>query len=276
MPLDALALALAAALLHALWNMLTARADGSHAALAVAMVAGAIACAPVALLDWDVDGDVLPYLAGSVVFELGYLTLLAMAYERAPMSVVYPVARGGAPVIVLVVSVVALGASLAFGAAAGVLAVAAGVLLVRAGGDERDAGRGARLGLAVAAFIAGYTLIDHAGLEHAAPLAYLELVLAPTALIFLAGVVVFQGAGAVRAAIGPSAVVAGVGIFAAYGLALLALARAPAAPVAAVRESSVVIATALAAIVLGEPVDRRRWAGAVLVVAGIGAIALAG
>ena len=54
--------------------------------------------------------------------------------------------------------------------------------------------------------------------------------------------------------VGPSAVVAGVGIFAAYGLALLALARAPAAPVAAVRESSVVIATALAAIVLGEPV----------------------
>ena len=119
-------------------------------------------------------------------------------------------------------------------------------------------------------------MIDHAGLEHAAPLAYLELVLAPTALLFMAGVVVVQGAPVVRAALVPSSILAGVGIFAAYGLALLALARAPAAPVAAVRESSVVIATALAAVVLDEPVDRRRWAGAVLVVAGIGAIALAG
>jgi drug/metabolite transporter (DMT)-like permease len=65
-------------------------------------------------------------------------------------------------------------------------------------------------------------------------------------------------------------------MFGAYALALAALARAPAAPVAAVRESSVVIATALAALVLGERVERSRWAGAVLVVAGVAAIALAG
>jgi drug/metabolite transporter (DMT)-like permease len=65
-------------------------------------------------------------------------------------------------------------------------------------------------------------------------------------------------------------------MFGAYALALAALARAAAAPVAAVRESSVVIATALAAVVPGERVDRGRWAGAVLVVAGVAAIALAG
>jgi drug/metabolite transporter (DMT)-like permease len=69
---------------------------------------------------------------------------------------------------------------------------------------------------------------------------------------------------------------AGLGMFGAYALALAALARAAAAPVAAVRESSVVIATALAALVLHERVDRRRWAGAVLVAAGVAAIALPG
>ena len=274
-PLDALALALAAALLHAVWNLLTARSDASHATLAVAMVAGTVVCLPLALIDLDVDGSVWPYVVGSVIFELGYLTLLAMAYSRAPMSVVYPVARGGAPVIVLVVSVAALGATLAAGAAAGVLAVAAGVLLVRAGGGERDAARGATLGCGVAAFIAGYTMIDHAGLDHATPLAYLEFVLAPTALLH-GRRRRLSGAPVVRAALVPVLDPRRRGDLRRLRPGPARARPAPAAPVAAVRESSVVIATALAAVVLDEPVDRRRWAGAVLVVAGIGAIALAG
>ena len=277
MPLDALAFALAAAVAHAVWNLLAAQASQSQAALAVAMAAGALACAPLAVLTWDVEAAVVPYVVASVAFELGYLVLLGVAYQRAPMSVVYPVARGAAPVIVLVVGPVALGAVPAAGAVVGVLAVAAGVLLVRGGtGGGRAAGRGAWLGLGVAACIAGYTIVDHAGLDHAAPLPYLEIALAPTALLYLGGVTVARGADAVRAAVTGRALLAGLGIYAAYGLALLALARAPAAPVAAVRESSVVIATGLAAIVLRERVDRGRWAGAVLVAAGIAAIALAG
>jgi drug/metabolite transporter (DMT)-like permease len=128
----------------------------------------------------------------------------------------------------------------------------------------------------VAACIAGYTLVDHAGLDHAAPIPYLELVMIPTSLAYLAGATALWGPRALAAELRPATVVAGLGMFGAYALALAALARAAAAPVAAVRESSVVIATALAAAVLHERVDRRRWTGAVLVVAGVAAIALAG
>jgi drug/metabolite transporter (DMT)-like permease len=274
-PLDALALALAAAVVHALWNLLTAQAGESQVAAGVALAAGAVAFAPVAALTWDVGAEALPYAAASVLLELAYLALLATAYQRAPLSVVYPVARGAAPVIVLVVGAVALGASPPAGAGAGVLAVGAGVMLVRGRDGGRAAQRGTRLGLVVAACIAGYTLVDNAALEHAAPVPYLELVLAPTALLYLAGAAVLRGPRAVAAEVRPAAIVAGLGMFGAYALALAALARAEAAPVAAVRESSVVMATGLAAIVLRERVDRRRWAGAVLVVAGIAAIALA-
>jgi drug/metabolite transporter (DMT)-like permease len=273
-PLDALALALASAVVHALWNLLAAHAAQSQAALAVAMTAGALACAPLAALTWDVDPAVVPYLVASVAFELGYLALLGTAYQRAPMSVVYPVARGAAPVIVLVAGWLALGAVPPAGAVAGVLTVAAGVVLVRGGGERAD-GRGAGLGLGVAACIAGYTVVDDAGLDHAAPLPYLMIALGPSALLFLGGVTIARGPAEVRAALTGRTLLAGLGIYAAYGLALLALARAAAAPVAAVRESSVVIATGLAALVLRERVDRGRWTGAVLVAAGIAAIALA-
>jgi uncharacterized membrane protein len=68
--------------------------------------------------------------------------------------------------------------------------------------------------------------------------------------------------------------VAGIGMFAAYGFTLAALRLAPAAAVAAVRECSVVIATGMAVVFLGERVGGVRAVGAVLVTAGIVAIAL--
>jgi drug/metabolite transporter (DMT)-like permease len=274
-PLDAFLLALAAAVVHAIWNLLAARAGETQIAAGVALFVGAVVFAPVAVLTWDVRPGVAPYAVASVALELGYLAMLATAYSRAPMSVVYPVARGAAPVIVLAVSVLALGVSPPLGAVAGVLAVGAGVLLVRGSAGERMRG-GTALGLATAACIAGYTLVDHAALDHAAPLPYLELVIAPTAVIYVTVAVVLRGRRAVLAELRPEIALAGVGMFGAYALALAALSRAAAAPVSAVRESSVVMATALAAIVLRERVDRRRWAGAVLVAAGIAAIALAG
>src|SRR3954471_784259 len=132
-----------------MWNLLTARAIESQLAAGVAIGVGAVAFAPVAALTWRVDlGAVWPYAIASVALELLYLVLLATAYQRAPLSVVYPVARGTAPVIVLAVSVLALGASLPAGSVVGVLAVGAGVLLVR--GTARG-GHGAVLGLSVAA-----------------------------------------------------------------------------------------------------------------------------
>jgi len=272
-PVDAFALALAAAVVHALWNMLTARAVESQVAAGVALAIGAVAFAPVAALTWDVRAGAVPYIVASSALELAYLAMLATAYQRAPLSVVYPVARGTAPVLVLAISVLVLGASLPAAAIGGVLTVGTGVVLVR--GSSRGA-RGTVLGLGVAVCIAGYTLVDKAGLDHASAIAYLDLVMLPTAAIYLAVAAALRGPRALVAELRGPTVLAGLGMFGAYALALAALARAEAAPVAAVRESSVVIATALAAVVLHERVERRRWAGAVLVVAGVAAIALAG
>ena len=75
------------------------------------LVAGVVLFAPVAALTWDVDGAAIPYVLASGALELVYFGLLATAYSRAELTFVYPVARGSAPVIVLVVSVGALGAA---------------------------------------------------------------------------------------------------------------------------------------------------------------------
>jgi drug/metabolite transporter (DMT)-like permease len=266
--LGALALTLTAAIVHAAWNAALAGSSDSQAATAVALVCGAVAFLPVAVATWDVSGAAVPYAAASAAAETAYVALLAAAYARAEMSVVYPVARGAAPVLVL-----AVGGIPDPRQAAGVLAVAAGVVAVR--GLRRPA-RWSDVGyaLGVAACIATYTLIDARGLDHAAALPYLELVMVPAALAY-AGALALRpgGAGRLRAQLSARTALAGAGLFGAYGLVLGALELAPAAAVAAVRETSVVFAVALAWLALHERVGRARLAGAVLVAAGVALVA---
>jgi drug/metabolite transporter (DMT)-like permease len=230
------------------------------------MLCGCVAFAPVAVITWDVSSGAWPYVALSALFELVYFALLALAYARGEMSAVYPLARGSAPVIVLVVSVAFLGVSASAGAVVGVLLVAVGVVLVR-GGSFTDAW----LAVAVGAAIAGYTLLDNAGLAFAGPLPYLELVLVAPALVYAGSV----GRDRVVGGFGWRVVVAGIGMFGAYALTLGALRLAAAAPVAAVRETSIVVGVALGALVLRERVGWARFAGALVIVAGVAAIALA-
>ena len=264
---------LASAGLHAFWNWLVADARDSHATGAVALLTATVVFAPVAVLTWDVDGSAWPYIVASGLLHLTYFALLAAAYERADLSFVYPIARGAAPVLVLVVSLAVLGASVSVVAAAGVLVIAAGILLVR-GVGRGAAGSGLMLALGVAACIAAYTLNDDEGVEHAAALSYFEAALLITAPVYAISVAAARGRGALRAAATVRTGAAGVAMFGAYALTLAAFELAEAAPVAALRETSVVMATAAAAITAHERVSRARLVGAVAVVAGIALIAV--
>jgi len=273
MPPLALGLALLAAFLHASWNLLLRRSDDTETGTALMVCSGCVVFAPFVVLTWSVQSAVVPYLLATWTFELIYFVLLAGAYRRAELSLVYPLARGTAPVIVLVVGVALLGVQPSAFGGFGVLLVGAGVLLVRGlrgGGDTR----GALLALATAAAIAGYTLVDRVGVTLAGAVTYLELVMVVPGVLYLAVVTYLRGRAYVRAQFHPMTVVAGTLMIAAYGLVLLALRLAPAASVAAVRESGVVMATAMAAVFLHERVSRERFAGAVLVVVGIAALAV--
>ncbi|MGH2407129.1 MAG: EamA family transporter [Candidatus Limnocylindrales bacterium] len=282
MPPLALGLVLVSAVLHASWNLLIARSPNSDVITAVAVPLGGLIFLPFALPTWRIEAEAWPYLIVSMGLELLYLTLLAAAYGRADLSLVYPLARGLAPVIVLVFGIVALGLTTNLGEVAGVLAVGAGVLLVRGvgrglawGSPGPDDRVGTLLALAVAATIATYTLVDRQGLRFASPTAYVVLALAVPGLVYLAIVARRRGRALVREQLRPVTAFTGVAMFAGYGAALAALTIAPPASVSAGRESSVVIATLMAAIVLKERVGPRRLAGSILVVAGVALLALA-
>ena len=175
----AFALAFTAAWLHAGGNVFLGRRTEPEAAVALMLLIGVVAFAPVAALTWRVEAEAIPYIVASALLELGYFAFLAAAYRAADVGLVYPIARGSAPVLALLGAVVIMGRSTSAGQIVGVVAVTIGILLVCGVGiaDASSDRRGVLLALATAVFIAGYTLVDKEGLEHAGPIPYIELVL---------------------------------------------------------------------------------------------------
>jgi drug/metabolite transporter (DMT)-like permease len=271
-PPEALALALGAAVLHAGWNVLLRGSEDVETRTAVVLGLSVLLFAPVAAATWSVSWAAAPYVAASAAFEGAYFALLVAAYRRRELSVVYPVARGSAPVLVLLGTVVVLSRHVSVESAVGVCLVAVGVVLVR--GIRRGA-EGVLVALAIGCAIAGYTLVDKEGLRHAAALPYLELVLLPVALVAVPIVAARRGARALRSELGWSALLTAAASFGAYALVLAALRLAPAPEVAAVRETSVVLAAILAGTLLRERVGIARLAGAAAVAGGVALIALA-
>ena len=81
MPLDAFALALGSAFLHALWNLILGRERDPEAATAIALVTSVVLFAPLAIWQFDADADVWPYIAVTSMLQLTYFAALAAAYR---------------------------------------------------------------------------------------------------------------------------------------------------------------------------------------------------
>jgi len=227
-----------------------------------------------ALLTWRVEPEVWPYVILSSALELLYFALLVAAYQRAEMSLVYPIARGSAPVIVLLVTVLVLGVPTSVAQVCGVALVGLGVFLVRGlrGGAHWPH---VALALAVAGSIAAYVIVDKEGVKYADPITYAMLILGIPG-IFAVGFMLSRSGGVARLrhSFNATSLLGGVFSIAAYALVLTALTMAPAASVAAVRESSVVIAAILGWVVLKERAGPTRVLGSVVVALGVALVVL--
>jgi drug/metabolite transporter (DMT)-like permease len=301
-PTLAIALVLVAAVLHAGWNVLL-KTSGDTLSTAVRLQAiGTAILLPIGIAAWlwsgrpAVPAEAFWLAIASGVVEAIYFVCLSAAYSRGALSLVYPLARGSAPLLAVAVGILLLGERLAPLALLGVACLLVGILLVaRPWQALRGAGatqRGAiGFALATGASIATYSAIDRVGVQKTEPWLY-GSILAAASIVFLAsGVALGRRAGllapppaapgrgdggSARSAVGRDAF-AGVLALGAYLLVLLAYSIAPLATVAPLRESGIVLAAAWGSLRLGEAAHRReatsRIAAAALVV--IGAILLA-
>ncbi len=276
MSLAVFAILLVAALLHAGWNALVRRDPDRGAATIAVAVGGAVVGIAVLPFLPRLAPVAVPYILASGLIHLAYFTLIARAYRHGELSVVYPLMRGLAPLIVTLAAIVFIEPA-STRVLVGVAVLAGGIVSLGVDGLKRRHAVGSAL--ANAFVIAGYTLVDGLGVRlSGAPETYVAWVLVAGAVVTLGVRLWRQGTGVLaglRARI-PLTLASGVMTYAAYGIALWAMTVAPIGAVAAVRESSVLFATAIGAVALGERFGPIRWLAAALVVGGLVLIETAG
>jgi len=261
--------------LHAGWNALLK--VGLPPLEAMVLINGAAAIVALPFLFWTGLPILasLPWLIASVIIHLGYYFALAAAYERADMSQVYPVARGSAPLLTGLVSVIALNEPVRLLGGAGIALLALGIFIMsmRSARDAAHMDRKALLFAGLTAVtICGYTLADGTGARVSGdPYAYsaalfvidgvflVLFVLAMKGWRWFLPMLRFKAAGVAGGAMSCGA----------YSIAIWAMTVAPIPLVAAVRETSVLFGAAIAVLWLKEPLRPNRIVAALLIVAGL-------
>ena len=261
---------LAAAVLHAGWNALVRR-DPDRSAAAIAMAAGG-AVVGIVLTPFlpPLKLAAVPYLLGSSAIHFAYYALIARAYRHGELSVAYPIMRGLAPLIVTIAAITFVEPA-SRNVLIGVVVVATGIVSLGADGLRRQH-RGVAAAVSNAFVIAAYTLVDGLGARASgAPATYVAWILFGGGVATVVGQYLIQGQAIIDGMTKrvPVALIGGAMGYGAYAVALWAMTIAPIGAVAAVRESSVLFATAIGAIFLHEKFGKLRWLAAALVVAGL-------
>jgi uncharacterized membrane protein len=286
------ALVVVSAVLHVAWNIRLKTAGDPLRAATIGMIAATLVIVPVGFIAWlatgqralPIEGIGLAIVSG--VIEAAYFILLSAAYRRGDLSVVYPIARGTAPLLAVAVGVGLLGERLGAAGSIGVVALLIGFLVLQ---QPWQAVRGHRgldpsiaFALATGVTIAAYSGVDRVGARLIDPLPYAAILwlTASLALVVWSRLVVRAdllegGREAVR-----WAAVGGWMTLGAYLLILWAFTVAPLSGVAPLRESASVFAAAWGSVRLGEAVSRgdtvRRVGASALIVAGAVLLALGG
>ncbi|MDJ0947685.1 MAG: DMT family transporter [Alphaproteobacteria bacterium] len=269
---------LLAALLHASWNAILKASSGreTHRILTPALVVGTASLGGLALTPFVVPPapESWPYLALSAIIHTGYFSFLVLAYRFGDLSQVYPIARGLSPLLVAPLVGPLAGEALGLAAGAGVLLIALGVgslALGRTHGAGRDP-RAILFAFATGATIGAFTITDALGVRAAgSALGYVAWVNFLMSAPFAAGAFLLARREArvyLRDHWRPG-VLAGLMTVTSYGLIVWTLSLGAIAPIAALRETSVVFGAAMGALFLGEPFGRRRVLAAAVVAGGI-------
>jgi drug/metabolite transporter (DMT)-like permease len=276
MTLFALALALLAAVMHAVWNLLVKRSDDQLVAGWTVVAGAAVLALPILATNGLPDRRVWDLIVISTTIQVGYVLMLTAAYRVGDLSFVYPLARSISPVLVALAGVAFLGDEIAPIGWAGVFLVTSSLVVLAWRRADRS---GMTPAIATGFLIAAYTSVDAAAVreaEDALSVIGAEFVLLAIALGLV--VLVMRGPGAMTGMFRSdwkSAVVGGFATGTAYLLVMIAAMSAPVGLVSGVRETSVLIAVVASRLLLHEDVTRSQIWTVAAATSGIALISLA-
>lgn len=264
---------LGAAFLHAIWNAVIKLGTSKLTSMLImTLVQGGFGLV-IALTRPFPQAEVWLWLLASGLFHSAYKLFLAYAYEQGDLSRVYPIARGAAPMVVLLISALFLADEIAGWEYIGILVLGTGILLMARGvfssGESRKL---VPLALGSAMATAGYSLVDGLGARVAGDaVTYVAWLFALDAVFFLPSCLMLRGRSVLRAnrhawLMGSLAAIASYG---AYAIAVWAMTVAPIALVAALRETSILFAVFIGWFFFSDRMDTQKGIAAALIVAGV-------
>ena len=281
----ALTLILAAAIIHATWNLLNKHASGHATFTWLVAVLSALLYAPatITIIEvWQIEMDfvTIGMMAGSAALHTAYFVLLNQGYRAGDLSLVYPLARGTGPLLSSLAAIVFLGERPSAVALCGALLIIGGVVVLTTNVAQLRQSRAqdaVLYALVTGLFIAAYTLWDKQAVSHfaIAPLVLdwganvgRAVLLAPFAIKYSDQTIVEWREHKYEA------IAIAVLIPLSYILVLTAMSFTPVSYVAPAREISILIGTAMGARLLAEGDTRRRLAAACAMVVGVVALAV--
>ncbi|MEZ5778945.1 MAG: EamA family transporter [Paracoccaceae bacterium] len=264
---------LGAALLHATWNaLIKVGTNRIRTMMVLSGVQGLIGLAVVLTQDWPVKA-VWPWLLASGAIHSAYKIFLTFAYEHGDLSRVYPLARGTAPMITLIVGGLWLEEVVTGAEAAGILVLGAGILaLARGVWTSGESRRMLPYAFGSACATAGYTLVDGLGARVAGNATlFVGWLFVIDGIIFAVLMLGLKG----RAALPSSGriwllgSVAAAASYGSYAVAVWAMTLAPIALVAALRETSILFAVLIGYLAFGERMTGAKALSVGMICAGV-------
>lgn len=265
-------LILGAALLHALWNAVVKGSGQREISIGLIAIGNALFGIVLAFFVEPPSPESYPFIAGTIAVHLFYFLFLIAAYRLGDFSLVYPIARGVAPLLVAIGGMLFAGEFLSTSGWAGLLLVCFAIgFLVLARGKVPSDPRAVAAAILTGCCIATYTIVDGLGVRvSGSPLGYIA---------WSFGLQIFLGIGfliyrlARLRSVSRNTYVAGIvgGLISglAYALAIYAMSLTSLGAVSAIRESSVIIAALIGAIWFGERPWKPRLFSAILVAGGV-------
>lgn len=287
MTLFAFLLIVAAAFIHASWNLLYKQVGGGVPLLWLFTTISVVAYLPLAVyILWSQHPPIGPmqilFLVGTSLIHIVYFVTLQRGYRVGDLSVVYPLARGTGPTLSTIIAIVFLGERPSLLALIGALLVIGGVFVIASGGNKDKANQGnlrkaVGYGLFIGVLIACYTIWDRTAVAYyAIPPLILDYGSQLARMVFLAPVALRRSSEVAyhwRTHRWQSIGIALLNPLS-YILVLTAMQTTLVSHVAPARELSILIGALMGAQLLKEGNVGRRLAAAAAIVAGVVALAL--
>ncbi|MGE9692681.1 MULTISPECIES: EamA family transporter [unclassified Streptomyces] len=280
MPAAVPVVVLTAALLHAIWNALSHAAVDKAARTVMINLVYTVCGALIVCWTPLPEARAWPFLIASALLQAVYQWLLLQAYRLGDFGQMYPIARGTSPWLVALASTVVLGEALPAGQALGVVVISLGLagLALADGLPGRAQWPALAAALGTGVVIASYTVVDGTGVRDAGTvLGYIGwMFLLQGPVLPLLALARWRVRFRERIRVGwRTGVLGGVLSLAAYGLVVGAQAYGDLASIAALRETSIVIAAVIGVVVFRERLGRWRLVASAVVLGGIAVLELA-